>query len=554
MTSKKSKNKTYGRKTVNKLKNMYEFVEYIEYQHKEKIAIQYLKQNDVIDITYGHFVGAVKKISGYLTEMVGEGKHIALIGDISYEWLVSFYGIIYSGGIVVPIDKQLAMEDMAIMIEKAECDGVIFNNKSNSNLLENLYVGKESLKLCLTFFKDSNLLSVEEILLDKTKDLFKKIYDADEIENKMAAIIFTSGTTGNSKGVILTHKNLIAGLYVCYYMNGNDFKRTIPVLPPNHMYEISAGIQTALFIGATICIGKGVKYLSKSIQIFKPSVLILVPMIVEMLHSKIWREARRNGKEKVLKRLIFLSQILLKVHIDIRNVLFKKVRESLGGELETIICGGAPVNETLIKDFQAFGIEIMNGYGVTECSPVIASNTRKTFKVGSVGTFIPEFCDVKIDANNEILVKGDVVSPGYYNDPEETDKSFSDGWFRTGDLGYFDDEGYLFLTGRIKNLIILDNGENVSPEEIEGRIKENALVQEVLVHVVRNKSHDVLAASIFMDAVYILENDIENPEKLLEEYIETVNESFPVYKRIQKIFIQDKELEKTSSGKLKRNY
>ncbi len=539
---------------MNKLKNMYEFVEYIEYQHKEKIAIQYLKQNDVIDITYGHFVGAVKKISGYLTEMVGEGKHIALIGDISYEWLVSFYGIIYSGGIVVPIDKQLAMEDMAIMIEKAECDGVIFNNKSNSNLLENLYVGKESLKLCLTFFKDSNLLSVEEILLDKTKDLFKKIYDADEIENKMAAIIFTSGTTGNSKGVILTHKNLIAGLYVCYYMNGNDFKRTIPVLPPNHMYEISAGIQTALFIGATICIGKGVKYLSKSIQIFKPSVLILVPMIVEMLHSKIWREARRNGKEKVLKRLIFLSQILLKVHIDIRNVLFKKVRESLGGELETIICGGAPVNETLIKDFQAFGIEIMNGYGVTECSPVIASNTRKTFKVGSVGTFIPEFCDVKIDANNEILVKGDVVSPGYYNDPEETDKSFSDGWFRTGDLGYFDDEGYLFLTGRIKNLIILDNGENVSPEEIEGRIKENALVQEVLVHVVRNKSHDVLAASIFMDAVYILENDIENPEKLLEEYIETVNESFPVYKRIQKIFIQDKELEKTSSGKLKRNY
>nr|WP_288974214.1 AMP-binding protein [uncultured Blautia sp.] len=531
---------------MDRLKDMYELIEYLE-EHKEKIAFRYLEDNQMVEVTYLKFIEDVKNLAEYLIENKRNLKHIALIGEVKYEWFVSFYGIIYAGGVVVPIDRQLALTDIKRLIDKAECTGIIYNSKSNREVAS--YFCEAS--LCIPFLSGKEEISIRQIINHKSgKTYINRPQNSNE--EMMAAIIFTSGTTGKNKGVIMTHKNLISGLYVCYYMNGNSFERTIPVLPPNHMYEISAGIQTALFIGATICIGKGTKYLSQSIQVFKPSVLILVPMIVEMFHSKIWREARKQGKEKSLRRLISLSQYLLKIHIDVRKFIFKNIRNNFGGELQTIICGGAPITEQLIEDFRAFGIEVMNGYGVTECAPVIASNTRKYFKPGTVGITIPEFCEAKISINGEIIVSGPSVSPGYYNDPEENKKSYCEGWFKTGDLGYFDDEGYLFLTGRIKNLIILDNGENVSPEELEEIIKENPLVKEVLVHTVKNKMHNLLAATIFMDSTYIDEEGIQTPKKSIEDYIESINVGLPAYKRIQKVLIQNSELEKTSTGKIKR--
>lgn len=520
-------------------------------QYGGKPAVKWQNGRIIEERSYFQLRSDVCKMAAYLKKLHLNKGHIAIIGDISYEWIVSFYGISCSGAVVIPVDKQLSNEDITKLLVKSDADCLIYDTSPKSGLFEYLQKKTEALTL-ISLKKNNEFTSVPDILLQGCKNTVTELPELEQ--DSLAAIVFTSGTTGTSKGVMLTHKNMCAGLIVaCHFVGKNDFKTTIPILPTYHMYEITTGIQCPIVMGCAICIGRGLKYFTQSMKQYKPTILILVPMIVEMMHKLIWAEARKAGKDKKLRKLMVIAKLLYRLGIDIRRSLFKSVIDVFGGEILAIVCGGAPLSADLMEDFQCFGIQVNYGYGITECSPVVASNMPGHSKPGSVGVIVPfPYGMVKI-FNGEILVKGPIVTSGYYKDPAATEESFIDGWYRTGDLGYIDKDNYLYITGRIKNLIILGNGENVSSEELEAIFGKVPLVKEIVVHTLNNKERLLLTATVFPDESYIQETSIMDVQGELEKEFFEVNSNLPPYKRIQLIRIREKEFEKTGSGKIKRH-
>ena len=374
-------------------------------------------------------------------------------------------------------------------------------------------------------------------------DGYRDYLDADVKKDDLASIVYTSGTTGRSKGVMLTHNNFCSSMYgAC--CNANLKGSTILVLPLHHTFGLTASILAVMFYGNPIHINKSLRNLASDFKKYKPTSLFGVPLMIESLHRNIWTNAKKQGKDKALRTLMNVSDALLKVGIDLRRKLFKSVHEALGGNLELLVTGGAPVDEKHLKDFTSFGIIILNGYGITECGPIVAVN-RNDFNVhGSVG--IPLCCnEVKISEEGEILVKGDNVMVGYYHNDEANKEVFTeDGWFRTGDIGSFDEYGALHITGRIKNLIILGNGENIPAEPIEQEIYTIPYVKEVVVYGEDN----VIVAEIFLD------EETENAKDMIDADIQKVNARLPQVRNIGKIVLRDTEFPKTTTKKIKRNY
>jgi long-chain acyl-CoA synthetase len=533
------------------IKTIKDVISFAAENYGQKPAVKWQNGRTMEERSYFQLRSDVYKVAAYLKELELKKDHIAIIGDMSYEWIVSFYGISCSNAVVIPIDKQLSKEDITDLLKKSEAACLIYDTAPKSELIEYVQKNIEALKF-ISLRESNEFPKVADILLKSPKNAVTHLPEPEP--DSLAAIVFTSGTTGTSKGVMLTHKNMCSGVIVaCHFVGKSDFKTTIPVLPTYHMYEITTGIQCAIVIGCTICIGKGIKYLSQSMKQYKPTILILVPMIVEMMHKLIWAEAKKTGKAKKLRRFMTISKILYRLGIDIRRKLFKSVLEVFGGEILTIVCGGAPLSADLMEEFQCFGIQVNYGYGITECSPVVASNMPGHNKPGSVGLIVPfPYGMIKI-LNNEILVKGPIVTGGYYNDPEATEESYIDGWYRTGDLGYIDKNNYLYITGRIKNLIILDNGENVSSEELETIFGKVSLVKEIVIHTQKNKERLLLTATVFPDELYLKENSIMDVQGELEKEFFQINSNLPPYKRVQLIKLRSTEFEKTSSGKIKRH-
>ncbi|MDE7307538.1 MAG: AMP-binding protein, partial [Lachnospiraceae bacterium] len=530
---------TLNRTTFERFNLVSELIPYVADKYRNKTAVSYyFDKKTVSDKSYIDLYKDVKKFAYYLKERKLEGKTICLIGDCSYEWIVSFYSIIWMGAYPVLIDNRLSSESTMNLIRLADSKSVIFENKKNSGQLIDL-MKKEDISF-IGLNSKSNKSYVEACVNDLVENSKNEMeHFASANQDDLALIVYTSGTTGNNKAVMLSHRNLCAGLALAYYVAGREkHTGTVAALPVHHMLELTTGIQTPLFVGVPICIGRGKKYFVQSISKFKPSTLILVPSVIEMIRKKIWADARLNNKEKQLILSMKISNLLRKMGLDFRSKIFSQIHLVLGGNLKTIISGGAPISNEIVEEFRSWGIEIYNGYGITECSPVVSCNMREHHKDGSVGiTGLAPLCEVQI-IEDEVCVRGDIVMMGYYNDDKATEEAFKDGYFRTGDIGYIDKDGYLFITGRKKNLIILSNGENVSPEELETMFSNIEGVKDILVCSKKVGSETILGAIVVPSEEY---KNRENLQEYFSEQFTDVSSKLPPQKRIYEVNIRDKD-------------
>ncbi len=485
--------------------------------HKERIAFRYKKSNTEIEKTYEQFCNDIKFLGTFFLKMDIRNSNIAVIGENSYEWIVTYFAAATSSNIIVPIDKELSNKDIIGLLKEADCRVAVFSGKlektineakeffGNQLILINMDKADEDNKV-LSF---SKLLSNgEELVAQGNSDFEKIVVDM----NQVAAIHYTSGTTGVSKGVMLTHKNITSNA-CSSNENVKVYTTSVAVLPLNHTYGIAASILAMLNVGTTICINNSMKRISSDFKYYKPEHLFLVPLYIEVLYKRIWQTAKTKNKDKSLRRITKVSDFLLKIGIDVRKYLFKDIIEGFGGELKLIVCGGAPLDPKYVSGFRSFGINVLNGYGITECSPIVAVNRNEYYCDGSVGRILS--CnEVKIinedeNGEGEILVKGTNVMAGYYKNEVETNKVIIDGWFNTGDIGKIDKDGFLFITGRKKNLIILSNGKNIYPEELEMLLLTIPYVNEALVYSVKGEKDKELSitAEVFLDTEYTNSTD-----------------------------------------------
>ena len=450
-------------------------------------------------------------------EALGErGKHIAILGASSYAWITAYYGTVISGSIAVPLDANLPEEDLCELIDRADATTLVFD-ETKAEAARKAAVQCRGLKNLIAMQAGSEVpgaLSMWELTAAaKPGGSFHP-----EPED-LATIMFTSGTTGKSKGVMLTHRNLAENA-TALDMGYEPGMVVMSVLPILHAYCLSMDILKGTSIGAVICFIDSLLRVAQNIKLFQPNMILMVPLMVETLAKKLEEAALIPAP--ILKAKVF------------------------GKQFHTICSGGAYLNPRYIDLFQRYGITILQGYGMTECAPVISTNCNDAMKAGSIGKCMPN-CQVKI-VEEEIWVKGTSVMAGYYKMPEETAQTLEDGWLKTGDLGYVDEDGFLFLTGRRKNLIITPNGENVSPEEIENKLGEKRLVQEVLVR----ESEGVIEAEIFPDLEYAAKKRMKDIRAELQKIIDEYNRTAPLYKRIFKLKVRDTEFEKNTTKKIKR--
>ena len=457
-----------------------------------------------------------------------EKLHIALLGPNSAAWIAAYFAVMSAGHIVVPLHYGMKQDEVKEALLQADCDMLIFDEQLTGDV-EKLSSSIPGLVTCgvHSFIEEAEKAPAGEW----------PVIDSDE----PAAMYFTSGTTSKSRCVILTHRNLAA--------QANTLMSVLPlteedsglsILPLSHTFEMMAYVVGALHCGGTLYINESLRSVKANLKRCQPTILVVVPLILQTLKREIERTAAKQGRLEELKRGIRLNEKLRRFGIHAGHRLFADIHETFGGRLKTIICGGASLDPEIIRFYRALDIEILQGYGITECSPVVSVNTLSGNRPGSIGRAL-DCCEVSV-INGEICVRGDSVSPGYYHDEEANDTSFIDGWFHTGDLGYKDRDGYLYYTGRIKNLIILSNGENVSPEEIEERLYRVDGIRDALVY-----EHDgKITAEIYADPNKI-------PDKNAAwKAINPINKSMAQYKQIGDILLRDVEFEKTATNKIKR--
>ncbi|MBQ8688112.1 MAG: AMP-binding protein, partial [Ruminococcus sp.] len=460
-----------------------------------------------------------------------DGAHIAVIGENCYEWIISFLAVANGGNVAVPIGKEYSAEKVAELLRQSDCTAV-FVSKTYANLVANI---PDITVFCMADFPEY-IAEGNNLIEEGNTDYL----DYEVLPDSLGAIFFTSGTTGSAKGVMLSHRNMASDInFACKNFEPNG--GTLAVLPFHHTFGLITAIFKVYHYGCSTFINKSLKTIQKDLKTVKPQTVFWVPLFVETFYKKIMETARKNSKEKTLANAAKVSDSLMRFGIDLRKTLFKSVKDAFGGNLEYVICGGAHLEPKYVKAFRSWGVNILNGYGITECSPVVSVNRNFHWRDGSVGQIL-DGCRVKIAEDDEILVKGDNVMMGYYKDDEATAAVLQNGWYATGDLGRIDEDGFLFITGRKKNLIILSNGENVSPEEIESQILLDDAVSEVVVYGENKK----LVAEIFPDEAHIGDQGYFN--KLIAEY----NQQQPPYKHIRQVHLRDAEFEKNATKKILR--
>lgn len=511
-------------------------------------------------VSYSEFEKDYKSVSTAFIEKGYVEKRIAVVGVNSYAWILAYLAAA-TVGVVVPIDKELSSEDIENFIKEAECSAVIADEKILQKLncdIERFTTenSKNGYKSIFDLAKEGNLLYENG---NNTIDTMK--VDAEE----MSILIFTSGTTGNSKGVCLSQKNICANINQTATMVKVDKTlHSLSVLPLHHTYETTLGHLLLLSGGSCISYCEGLRHVSKNIGEYRPSVLIVVPLLLDFILKRIDTTLRTSLPKKfVPSEETPLLEMLKGLPAVLRFIVKRKVKKSLGGRLRLLIVGAAPIKPEVIETFMFLGITTYQGYGLTECSPLIAGNNDFYMNPEAVGLPIPGV-EIRIEDPNdegvgEVIARGDNIMIGYYNDPEETARVMRGGWFHTGDLGKFDDEGFLYLTGRCKNVIVAQNGKNIYPEELETRLLEDDFVEEALVIGVPNsKGGTSVKAKIFPSMLKIKEKlggkepSVKEIAEFIQKAVSKINDKLPVYKKIVETEIVDEAFEKTTTKKIKR--
>ena len=480
-------------------------------------AIRYkIGKNEIESKSYTQLKDDSESFSNVLKSLGEQGKHISVIGMTSYEWLATYFGTVNSGSVIVPLDVNLPAEDVCDLIARSDSTVLVYDEvRKDVAAIAKERCPQLKTMICMQQKENDDHAFAFWKLLEENRGSFAYEPDPDQL----CTIMFTSGTTGKSKGVMLTHRN-VAENATCLDMKIPERTVIMTVLPIHHAYCLSMDILKGVSLGSVICINDSLMRVAKNIKLFKPEMILMVPLMIETMAKKL--EEASLLPAKIVKGQVF------------------------GKQFHTICSGGAYLDPKYIDMFKKYDIVIQQGYGMTECAPVISVNQSWNIRSDSVGQLLPN-CEAKT-VDGELWVKGSSVMQGYYKMPEETAETLEDGWLKTGDLGYVDEDGFVYLTGRKKNLIITKNGENVSPEELENVLSTNRLVGEVLVR----EKDGVIEAEIYPDQDYVKKKRIKDVREKLQGIIDEYNKTAAPQKRIYSLIVREKEFEKTTTRKIKR--
>lgn len=538
----------------------------IAYKFKKNLG----KPNQhLVEKTYKEIQEEVKSFSTALLDLGLQGKRVAIIGNNRYEWCVTYFAVTTGDMVVVPLDKLLPPVEIENLIRRSGVEAIVYESKYEETILKikEQNIGNLKILINMDLLQDADNVYSYTSLVEKGKKLIaegNKKYDEIKIDNeKMSALLFTSGTTAQAKGVMLSQKNITSNIMAMAKMAKIYETDTIlSFLPLHHTFECTITFLYGFYSGATVAFCDGLKYIAQNLVEYKISVFVAVPLVLETMYKKVQNGIEKSGKAKLVKIMSKVSNFLYKgLHIDIRRKLFKTVLEQLGGNIRVLFFGAAPMSKEVIEGYNTFGIETIQGYGLTETAPLLCAETDKQKRPGSVG-MAPynvqlKLKDVDEKGVGEIIAKGPNVMLGYYENEEATKAVLNDGWFSTGDLGYFDKDGYLYITGRMKEVIVLKNGENVYPNDIEFLVNKLPYVAESIVFPRTNNKNELnLGVKIVYDETLIKEHfegkSESEYEQLVWEDIKEINQSLSQFKRLKELILTTEPLEKTTTQKIKR--
>lgn len=557
---------------ADEIKDFRELISRTEKMYPDHIAYKYKirhGKNDVeyIHKTYSQFKRDIEAFSTQLLNLGLQGKKVAVISSNRYEWCTTYLAVTTGGMIIVPLDKALPENELQSLVIRSGAEAIVCEEKYIESAKKIKNIENSNLKYIISMdntkedevFDYSSLLKQGRDLRDKGNREYEEI----KIDpNEMSIILFTSGTTNVSKGVMLSQHNICANMQaIAMYSHMWPTDTLLSVLPIHHTFECTITFLLGIYFHSTVVFCEGLKYIQKNMQEFKISVFVGVPLILENIHKKVWKGIEEQGKTKLIKTMIVITRILCKFGIDIRRKVFKPILEQFGGNLRIVFVGAAPLDKKIIKGFNDFGVDLVQGYGLTETSPVVSCESDKMKKPGSIG-FPLSNLELKIedkdkDGIGEIVVKGPSVMLGYYENEEATKKAMKDGWFSTGDYGYLDKKGYLYISGRKSDIIVLKNGKNIYPQELEFLLNKVPGVLESMVFARNKDSMDTtLCAKIVYDKDQVKETYGEKSKEDLKEIfwqkVKEVNQTLPDVKHIKEIIITDEPLAKTTTQKVKR--
>ena len=521
-------------------------------------------------ITHKEFRTQIKALGTALIKMGLKDKRIAVISENRYEWELAYLSIVTGTGIVVPLDKALPDNEVESLILRSQADAIFYSSKYENIMNELREKKNTNLKCFISMDLDENKDGIysEKQLVEKGKKLLeegnREFLDAKIDSEAMGIMLFTSGTTSISKAVMLSHKNIVSNVMdIVQQFELNETDRFLSFLPLHHVFECTVGFLYAISIGSAICFCEGVKHMADNLKEYEISAMISVPAVFDVMYRKLMKTIDKKGKTETVKKGIKITQALLKVGIDVRKKVFHEIHETLGGKLRILVAGGAALDPETEQGFNNLGFNILQGYGLTETSPVIAAEVTKCRRLGSIGKKFPSF-EVKINNPNEdgigeLMAKGPAVMLGYYENEEANKTTLEpDGWMHTGDLARIDKDGFIFISGREKNVIVLNNGKNVFPEEIEILLYKVEGIKESFVYEKKDDDGDVkVCVKIVYDAELIKElYNIEGEEQIrdfLWKKVKEVNSLMPKYKAVREMIITEEELIKTTTLKIKRH-
>ena len=521
-------------------------------------------------ITHKEFRDEINALGTVLINMGLKDKRIAIISENRYEWELSYLAIASGVGVVVPLDKSLPDNELESLVLRSQVEAIIYSSKYDTIMGTLRDKKNTNLKYFISIDLEENTQGIysEKALIEKGKKLLDEgdsTYLNAEIDaDKMGIMLFTSGTTAMSKAVMLSHKNLVTNVMdITQRFDLTEEDRFLSFLPLHHVFECTVGFLYPISIGGSIAFCEGVKHMADNIKEFGITAMISVPAVFDIIYRKVMKAIEKKGKLQNLEKGKKISNLLLKVKIDLRKQLFKEVHESLGPKLRLVVTGGAALDPETEKGFNDLGFDVEQGYGLTETAPVIAAETPKCRRLGSIGKKFPSV-EVKIDNPDEegigeLMAKGPSIMLGYYENEEATkDALDADGWFHTGDLARIDKDGFIYISGRKKSVIVLNNGKNVFPEEIETLLNKVEGIKESFVYEKKEADGDVkVCVKIVYDKQLIKElYNIEGEEKIKEflwDKVKAVNKLMPKYKYVREMIISEEELIKTTTLKIKRH-